>query len=324
MNNTLTAIPGIKVGHASDIEHGTGCTVVLCEEGVVGGVDVCGTATGSRELLTLNPMHSAERLHAICLAGGSAYGLGAADGVMRWLEERGIGYQTSVAVVPIVPAAIIFDLSFKDKKVRPDAPMGYRSCRAASEGPVEEGSVGVGTGATVGKLLLQTGAMKSGVGSYCMETLDGTRVAALVVVNNFGDVLDFRTGKILAGCRDPETGKFLDVAQALAKMKKAPEIGLGENTNLAVVATDANLSKPQAAKLAQMAQAGLARTLSPVHSTFDGDVVFAISAGDRNGEINQLGILAASAVAQAVNRAVEKADGLGALPALKDLREKKK
>jgi L-aminopeptidase/D-esterase-like protein len=320
MNNTLTAISGIMVGHASDFEHGTGCTVVLCEGGAKGGIDICGTATGSRELLTLDPLHSAERLHAICLAGGSAYGLGAADGVMRWLEERGIGYRTSVAVVPIVPAAIIFDLSFKDKKVRPDPEMGYRACQAASEGPVEEGSVGVGTGATVGKLLLQAGAMKSGVGSYCLEAGDGTKVAALVVVNNFGDVLDFQTGKILAGCRDPDTGKFLDVAQTLARMDKTPEIRFGENTNLAVVATDAKLSKPGATKLAQMAQAGLARTLSPAHSTFDGDVIFAISVGQRQSEINKLGILAGNALAEAVNRAVEKADGLGALPALKDLK----
>jgi L-aminopeptidase/D-esterase-like protein len=306
MNRTLTAIPGIKVGHASDFEHGTGCTVVICEAGAVGGLDVCGTATGSREFLTLDPLHSAAQLHAICLAGGSAYGLSAADGVMKYLEERGIGYQTSVAVVPIVPSAIIFDLSFKDKSVRPDPAMGYAACEAANDGPVEEGSVGVGTGATVGKLMLQAGAMKSGVGSACLEAGDGTKVGALVVVNNFGDVLDYKTGKILAGCRDPGTGKFIDVAKTLAGMKDKPDIKPGQNTNLAVVATDAKLTKPLATKLAQMAQVGLARTLSPAHSTFDGDVVFALSVGKRQSEINKLGILAADAVAEAVNRAVKK------------------
>jgi L-aminopeptidase/D-esterase-like protein len=306
MNNTITAIPGIKVGHASDLEHGTGCTVVVCESGAVGGLDVCGTATGSREFYTLSPLHSAEKIHALCLAGGSAFGLGAADGVMRYLEERGIGYRTSVAVVPIVPTAIIYDLSFKHAKVRPDPEMGYKACQAATDDPVEEGSVGVGTGATVGKMLLQAGAMKSGVGSVCLEAGDGTKVGALVVVNNFGDVLDYKTGKILAGCRDPKTGEFIDVANTISRMKEMPRVRFGESTNLAVVATDARLTKPQATKLAQMAQAGLARTLSPAHSTFDGDVVFALSTGDKQGEINKLGILAAEAVAIAVNRGVQR------------------
>jgi L-aminopeptidase/D-esterase-like protein len=320
MNITLTAIPGIKVGHASDFIHGTGVTVIICEKGATGGIDVCGTATGSREFLTLDALHSTEKIHAVCLAGGSAFGLGAANGVMKYLEERGIGYKTSAAVVPIVPSAIIFDLSFKDPGVRPDPDMGYAACQAATRDPVKEGSVGAGTGATVGKLMLQAGAMKAGIGSACLETGDGSKVAALVVVNNFGDVLNHKTGDIIAGCRDPRTGKFIDVAKTLSGMDKKPDIKSRENTNLAVVATNAKLTKTQASKLAQMAQVGLARTLSPAHSTFDGDVVFALSVGKKPSEINRLGILAAEALAQAVNRAVKKADGLGVLPALKDIK----
>jgi L-aminopeptidase/D-esterase-like protein len=319
MNGTLTDVTGIKVGHASDFEHGTGVTVVLAEAGAVGGVDVCGTATGSRELLTLDPQHSAKVIHGLCLAGGSAFGLAAADGVMKYLEERGIGYQTSVALVPIVPAAIIFDLGFKDSKMRPDAAMGYRACENASAGPVEEGSVGVGTGATVGKLFGPAFAMKSGVGSASRVAGSGVVVAALAVVNNFGDVLDRKTGKIMAGCRDPKSGQFLDVARRLAEIKELPEALIQRGTNLVVVATDAQLSKPQASKVARMATAGMDRTLSPAHATFDGDVTFCLSTGAKPGEVNQIGVLAAEAVAEAINRAVEKADGLGELPAWKNL-----
>jgi L-aminopeptidase/D-esterase-like protein len=318
MNGTLTDVTGIQVGHYTDLEHGTGVTVVIAEAGAVGGVDVCGTATGSRELLTLDPQHSAKVVHGLCLAGGSAFGLAAADGVMKYLEERGIGYQTSVALVPIVPAAIIFDLGFKDHRVRPDAAMGYRACGNASAGPVEEGSVGVGTGATVGKLLGPALAMKSGVGSASRVAGTGVVIGALAVVNNFGDVLDRKTGKIMAGCRDPKTGQFLDVARLLSEIKELPEALIQRGTNLVVVATDAQLTKPQASKVARMATAGMDRTLSPAHATFDGDVTFCLSTGLKPGEVNQIGVLAAEAVAEAINRAVEQADGLGVLPAFKD------
>jgi len=318
MNGTLTDVAGLQVGHETDREHGTGVTVVIAEAGAVAGVDVCGTAVGSREFLTLDSQHSTKVVHAICLAGGSAFGLGAADGVMKYLEERDIGYQTSVARVPIVPAAIIFDLGFKEGKIRPDAAMGYRACRNAGRGPVEEGSVGVGTGATVGKLFGPAFAMKSGVGSASRVCGSGAVVAALAVVNNFGDVLDRKTGKILAGCRDPKTGQFLDVARRIAELKELPEPFTHRGTNLVVVATDAALTKSQASKVARMASAGMERTLSPAHATFDGDVTFCLSTGTKPGEVNQLGVVAAEAVAEAINRAVEKADGLGVLPALKD------
>ena len=318
MNGTLTDVAGLKVGHYSDVEHGTGVTVVLADAGATAGVEVCGTAVGSREFLTLDPRHSARQVHAICLAGGSAFGLAAADGVMKFLEERGVGYNVLVTKVPIVPAAIIFDLSFKDHRVRPDAVMGYRACLGATSDAVPEGSVGAGAGAAVGKLLGPANAMKGGVGSASRVSGSGATVGALAVVNNFGDVLDRRTGKIMAGCRDPKGG-FYDVARRLAEMKNLPDPFLLRGTNLVVVATDAELSKPQAGKVASMAAAGLARTLSPAHATFDGDVVFCLSAGNRPGELNQLGVLAAEAVAEAINRAVEKADGLGVLPAYKDL-----
>jgi L-aminopeptidase/D-esterase-like protein len=319
VNGTLTDVAGLKVGHDSDVEHGTGVTVVLAEAGAVAGVDVCGTATGSREFLTLDPQHSARVIHGLCLAGGSAFGLAAADGVMKYLEERGIGYQTGVALVPIVPAAIIFDLGFKDARVRPDAAMGYRACEDAGAGPVVEGSVGTGTGATVGKPLGPAFAMKSGVGSASRVAGSGAVVAALAVVNNFGDVLDRKTGQIMAGCRDPKTGRFLDVARLLSELKELPEAFSQRGTNLVVVATDAQLTKPQASKVARMATAGMDRTLSPAHATFDGDVTFCLSIGLKPGEVNQIGVLAAEAVAEAINRAIEKADGLGVLPAWKNL-----
>lgn len=316
---TLTMVPGVKVGHCTDREAGTGTTVVIFERGAVGGVDVRGLATGSRELLTLDPLHVTACCHAVCLSGGSAFGLAAADGVMQYLAERGIGYFARVAVVPIVPAAIIFDLSFKNAEVRPDKSFGYRAGEAASAAPVEMGSVGAGTGAAVGKLLGIENAVKAGVGSAGLVTPQGVSVGALAVVNNLGDVLDCETGAILAGTRDPKTGGFLDTAQALVRMPLPPTPPVAENTNLIVVATDARLDKAGAAKLARMASAGMARVLRPAHSTYDGDLVFAFSTGDKNGEVNQLGTIAADLVALAINRAVTFADGLGVIPAVKDL-----
>jgi L-aminopeptidase/D-esterase-like protein len=225
-----------------------------------------------------------------------------------------------VALVPIVPAAIIFDLSFKNAKVRPDAAMGYAACQAARSDSMEQGSVGAGTGASVGKLFGQKGAVKSGLGSASVAGADGLVVAALCVVNNFGDVLDYRTGKILAGCRNPETNQFVDITRILAGATKPRETPVGESTNLAVICANAKLDKVKANMLARMAQAGFSRSLSPVHSTFDGDLIFAASTGELEAEFNRLGILAAEVLARAVNNAVLNADGLGALPALKDLK----
>jgi L-aminopeptidase/D-esterase-like protein len=314
---TLTDVPGVKVGHETDREHGTGTTVIVFEAGAAGGVDVRGMASGSRELSALDPLHVTPACHALCLSGGSAFGLAAADGVMQYLAERDIGYFARVAYVPIVPAAIIFDLSFIDHTVRPDRGFGYRACVNATSGPVVMGSVGAGTGATVGKLLGMERAMKSGVGSASARTRSGATVGALAVVNNLGDVLDRKTGAIIAGTRT-ESNTFADTAALLAQLA-LPSTPVGENTNLVAVATDARLDKIGAAKLARMASAGMARTLRPAHSTFDGDLVFAFSTGALTADVNVLGTLAADLVALAINRAVEEARGLGGVPALRDL-----
>ncbi len=317
--DTITMVPGVKAGHFSDIEHGTGTTVLIFESGARGGVDVRGMASGSRELSVLDPLHVTQECHAVCLSGGSAFGLAAADGVMRYLAERDIGYLARVAVVPIVPAAIIFDLSFKSHEVRPDASFGYKACEAAGAGPVETGSVGAGAGATVGKVLGMENAVKSGVGSAGARTGDGVTVGALAVVNNLGDVLDIESGRILAGARDPETGAFADSARILSGMGAPDSPPVGESTNLLVVATDAGLSKVDTNKLARMASAGMARTLSPAHSTFDGDIVFAFSTGEKASDVNRIGVIAARLSALAINRAVLTADSTGIVPALKDL-----
>jgi len=319
MKNNLLDVNGVRVGHSTDLENGTGCTAIIFEKAAVAGVNVCGFATGTREIDCLNPQHITPGINAICLAGGSAYGLAAADGVMKYLEEQGIGYFARVALVPIVPAAIVFDLSFKSSLVRPDAAMGYRAAAAARSDRTEQGSVGAGTGVSVGKLYGINGAVKSGLGSAAMVMGDGLVVAALCVVNNFGDVLDYRTGQILAGTRNPQSNEFIDTTRSLAGIKTSIEQQVGENTNLAVIVTNAQLDKVGASKLAKLAEAGLTRTLSPAHSTFDGDIIFAASAGEFQAEINRLGILAAEALARAVNNALIYADGLGAIPALKDL-----
>ncbi|HUT55405.1 MAG TPA: P1 family peptidase [bacterium] len=322
LNGTITDVPGVKAGHCSDFENGTGTTVLIFEKGAVGGVDVRGLASGSRELLALDPLHVTALCHAVCLSGGSAFGLAAADGVMQYLSERNIGYFARVAVVPIVPAAIIFDLSFKNAKVRPDRSFGCRACEAAGDGPLAMGSVGAGTGATVGKLFGIEHAVKAGVGSASARTDDGITVGALAVVNNLGDVLDHKTGRILAGTRDPKTGSFVDTARTLARLAMPTDAmasPVAENTNLIVAATDAKLDKAGANKFARMASAGMARVLSPAHSTFDGDIVFAFSTGQRPSDVNRVGAIAAELVMQAINRAVLLADGLGTVPALKDL-----
>lgn len=311
----ITDVAGIKVGHAADVRAVTGCTVVLCERGAVGGVDVRGSAPGTRETDALRPMNLVERVHGVLLTGGSAFGLAAADGVMRFLEERGAGFDVSVAKVPLVAAAVIFDLMIGDPAVRPTAEMGYASARAASGGPVEEGSVGVGTGATVGKLLGPLSAMKGGVGTWAAALPGGVVVGALVVVNAYGDVRDDATGQILAGARD-RTGRFLDMAKALMSGHGGPRFGT--NTTLAVVATNAGLTKEQANKLAQLGHDGIARVISPPHTMYDGDTVFALSTGTAKSEMIPLGAAVVEVVAEAVKRGVRLAKGLGGIPGLAD------
>ena len=323
----LTSVAGIKVGHFTLSERPTGCTVVLVEQGAVAGVDVRGSAPGTRETDLLNPVDTVEKVHAVVLAGGSAFGLDAASGVVRYLEERGIGFPTGIVPVPIVPAAILFDLGVGgDPKVRPTADCGYRAAAAATTGPVVEGNVGAGAGATVGKLGGPGRAMKAGVGTSAFVLPDGLVVAALAVVNAVGDIVDPATGEIVAGVRTAD-GRGLADARALVRAGLPARGRFGgnpiRNTTLSVVATNARLTKAQATKVAQMAHDGLARTISPVHTPEDGDTIFALATGTRQppSDLLVVGALAADAVAEAVLRAARTATGIPGYPAARDLRK---
>jgi L-aminopeptidase/D-esterase-like protein len=333
----LTAVPGIKVGHHTLAERPTGCTVVLAEAGAVAGVDVRGGAPGTRETDLLDPVNMVQRVHAIVLAGGSAFGLDAAGGVMRYLEEKGVGFDAFVAKVPIVPAAILFDLGVGNPKIRPTAECGYAAAQAATDAPVAEGSVGAGAGATVGKLGGPARSMKAGVGSAAIVLPNGLVVAALVAVNAVGDVVDPATGQVVAGVRDADGTGFADARRlirsgALARRDpgpdgKKPGAGEtprpGENTTIGVVATNATLTKAEATKVAQMAHDGFARAISPAHTMADGDTVFALATGTLPGEGNAMlvGALAAEVMADAIVRAATQATGLPGIPAARDLRK---
>lgn len=320
MYRAITDIPGIKVGHYTDKEAVTGCTVVLCEEGAIGGIDVRGSAPGTRETDLLRPMNLVEKVQAVLLSGGSAFGLDAATGVVRYLEERGFGHDTLVAKVPIVPAAILFDLGIGSSQVRPGAEEGYKACLAATNQEVAEGSVGAGTGATVAKILGIDRAIKSGLGTASQEVTEGVVVAALVAVNAFGDVVDPKNGEILAGPRDPEKKNFLSTVE-LMKQGHRRRRPLPDNTTIGVVATNARLTKEQVNKLAQMAQAGVTRTIRPSHTMYDGDVLFALSLGERDSDITLLGSVAAEVVATAIVRAVLQAETMAGIPSVKDFRK---
>ena len=316
----LTSVDGIKVGHHTMPGRPTGCTVVLAEAGAVGGVDVRGSAPGTRETDLLSPLNLVDKVHAVVLAGGSAFGLDAASGVVRYLDQRGIGFPTDYGKVPIVPAAVLFDLGVGDPKIRPDASCGLAAAAGASTGPVAEGNVGAGAGATVGKLLGMPRAMKGGVGSASITLPGGLTVAALIVVNAFGDIVDPATGRVVAGVRT-EDGKGLADARVLLRSGAAQKAPLGENSTIGVVVTNARLTKAQATKIAQMAHDGLARAISPIHTMYDGDTIFALATGTLAAETDPstVGALAADVVAEAVLRGVRAATGLPGLPAARDL-----
>jgi L-aminopeptidase/D-esterase-like protein len=316
----LATVAGLKVGHYTMAGRPTGCTVVLAEGGAVGGVDVRGAAPGTRETDLLNPANSVEKVHAVVLAGGSAFGLDSAGGVMRYLEERGIGFETGFGKVPIVPAAVVFDLSVGDPKIRPTADCGYRAAAAATAGSAVEGNVGAGSGATVGKLAGPSRAMRGGLGVASIATPGGLVVAALVVVNTVGDVIDPATGRVVAGARTADGKNLADVRTLIRSGTLAPPALFGRNTTLAVVATNAALTKAQANRMAQLAHDGLARAISPAHTMFDGDTIFALATGARQGEPDMLtiGALAADAVAEAVVRAVRAATSIPGYPAAGD------
>jgi L-aminopeptidase/D-esterase-like protein len=326
LHNAITDVRGIEVGHAQNTEALTGCTVILCRKGAVAGVDVRGGAPGTRETDLLNPINLVQKIHAIVLAGGSAFGLDAASGVMRYLEEQKIGFNTGVARVPIVPSAILYDLNIGRADVRPDSAMGYLAAAQASSAPPREGNIGAGTGASVGKMFGASLAMKSGLGTASMDIGGGVVVGAIVAVNAWGDVLDPHTHAIIAGLRSGKIGPLRigkkDYFADTLAMLKSP-IGRGilgltsrANTVIGVVATNASLTKAQTTKVAQMAQDGLARTVRPAHTLLDGDVIFALSTGTKKADVSTIGAFAAEVMAEAIVRGVQNAGAAGGLPGL--------
>jgi L-aminopeptidase/D-esterase-like protein len=318
----LTAVQGLKVGHHTMSERPTGCTVVIAEQGAVAGVDVRGGAPGTRETDLLGPTATVTQVHAIVLSGGSAFGLESATGVVRHLEERGIGFKFGGAVVPIVPAAILFDLGVGDGRIRPGAECGAAAAKAATDDAVAEGNVGAGAGATVGKMAGRGRAMKGGIGSAEIVRPDGLVVAALVAVNARGDIVDPETGRIVAGARTADGKGFADVRVLLRQGMPQPPPAPLEHTTIGVVATNATLTKIQAIKVAQMAHDGYARAIVPVHTSSDGDAIFSLATGTHAGaaDVDAIGALAADAMAQAIVRAVRAATGIPGYPAARDLR----
>ncbi len=304
----LTDVKGIQVGHAQNYEAGTGCTVILCKDGAVAGVDVRGGAPGTRETDLLSPENLIEKVHAIYLGGGSAFGLDGASGVMHFLEENKIGFDVGVTKVPIVPAAVIFDLNVGDYRIRPDFKMGYEACLNAKSVDNASGNVGAGTGATVGKYLGDEFSMKGGLGTYSIRIGDLV-VAALVVVNCLGDVVDPATGEILAGALNEGKTGFANTIETIKKGFMSQNIFSG-NTTIGVVATNALLSKAHAKKVASMAHNGYARAIRPVHTMADGDTIFCLSLGEVKADVSIVGVLAAEVVAKAIVNAVKSAEPL--------------
>jgi L-aminopeptidase/D-esterase-like protein len=319
-NNTLTRIPGIQVGHYTDLDAITGCTVVSCPPKTVGAVDVRGGAPGTRETDLLQAHNLVEEVTAVVLSGGSAFGLATADGVMSWHVERGLGYQSrSGVVVPIVPAAILFDLTIGDPAVRPDANAGYQACEAATSEPVPMGSVGAGTGARVAAIRGNERASKGGIGSAAIELPQGLVVAALIAVNAVGNVIG-DDGQVIAGLLSADGKGFVSVLETMVElMSEPPENSAAENTVIGVVATNGRLPKAQAKKVAQMAHDGLARAVNPSHTMFDGDTIFALATGQVAADPTVVGAYAAEMVALAIRRAVRTATALGGVRAISEL-----
>ena len=325
MSASITMVSGIRVGHAHDLDALTGCTVVLCEKGAVGGIDQRGGAPGTRETDALQPVHLVEKVHAVMLSGGSAFGLDAATGAVRYLEEQGVGFNMGVAKVPIVPAAILFDLGIGSATRRPDAEMGYQACLNASADAPSEGNVGAGTGATVGKILGMGQAMKSGIGTAGMDIGGGVTVGALIAVNAFGDVLDPATNQIVAGARSLKKGPikigegdyFADTMEVMKGLvgRTIMDAAHRANTVIGVVATNARFNKEEATKMARMAMNGVARCIRPSNTMLDGDTIFSLATGKKKADANIVGAFAAEVVVEAVLRAVRNAEEVAGLPA---------
>ncbi|RYL92504.1 peptidase S58 family protein [Sporolactobacillus sp. THM7-4] len=316
----ITDVPGIKVGNAENTEGLTGCTVIILEQGARCGVDVRGGGPGTRETDLLNPMNLVDQVNGVCLAGGSAYGLDAASGVMAYLEEQQLGLDVGVGIVPIVPAAVLFDLGVGSYSIRPTPEMGYAAARDAHSGALKLGNYGAGCGATVGKIAGQERAMKGGLGSSSRTFSNGLVVGALVAVNAVGEVRDSKTGEILAGIRD-DNGHITESLEWMLNQKLISVLP-GTNTTIGVVACNANLNKAQMNKVASMAHDGLARTIYPIHTMYDGDTIFALSTGQLEATVDFIGTIAAEVLAEAVVNSIIMAEGLGGYPSYRDLKKK--
>lgn len=322
-SGAITDVAGIEVGHFTDTRRPTGCSVVIARDGAVGGVDVRGAAPGTRETDLLGPTNLVDRVHAVLLAGGSAWGLDAATGVVRWLEEQDVGFHVGPARLPLVPAAVLFDLHVGDASIRPDADAGYRACQFASNKAPAQGNVGAGTGATIGKIFGMERAMKGGIGTASV-TIDGVTVGALIACNALGDIIDPDTAQVIAGARTANGKSLLDTRRALLRGTPPKPILAGSNTTIGVIATDALLTKAQACRLATMGHDGLARSINPVHTMSDGDTLFALGTGRAGTSLGMtvLGTMAAEATAMAVARAARAAVALSIgslhLPAARD------
>jgi L-aminopeptidase/D-esterase-like protein len=309
---SITDVPGLKVGHYTLTERPTGCTVLICEKGATAGVDVRGSAPGTRETDLLSPINAVQTVNAIMLSGGSAYGLDAASGVMKYLEEKGLGYKIGKGVVPIVPAAILMDLGVGDFKIRPNAESGYKACLAAGTGPVAEGCVGAGAGATIGKMFGPKFSMKSGLGTASVKIGNtGIVVGALVAVNAVGDVVSPQTGKVVAGARSEDGKGYRDSMAAMMGGYRVV-VQNAANTTIGVVATNAKFTKTQMNKIAQMAHDGYARAINPVHTMGDGDTIFSMSTGEatETADVTAIGAIAATVMARAIVRAAMQATSI--------------
>lgn len=315
----FTDIDEIKLGHEQDLENLTGCTVLLCESGAVAGVDVRGGAPGTRETDLLNPMNLIDKIHAILLSGGSAFGLDAAGGVMQYLEEKDIGFDVGVAKVPIVTGAVLFDLAVGNPKIRPDKDMGYRACINANKQTCPEGNIGAGTGATVGKFLGLEYAMKGGLGCYALQVGD-LKVGAVVAVNAFGDVINPKTGEIIAGTLNADKTSFANTSKSfLSLIDKNQHNLLTGNTTIGIIATNAKINKSQANKIASMTHDAYARTIRPVHTMADGDTIFALGTGKVTADINVIGVLANEVMEMAILGAIKSANSVLGIKAYEDI-----
>ncbi len=319
---SITDVPGVRVGHSSDFEAITGCTVILFDKEATGAIDLRGGGTSTRQIDPLLLYHSYGKVHGILLTGGSAYGLDAAGGVMKYLEEQGVGLDVGYGcIVPSVPTAVVFDLGIGNGKVRPNQSMAYSACQNATSSPPQEGSVGAGTGASIGKLLGLKQATKGGIGSTSYNLGNGIVVGALVVVNAFGDIVNPKSGEIIAGVRNSLDGKKLLGSVNLFKRGVTRKSEPFENTTLAVVVTNVKFSKSELVRIARIGQTGITRVVSPAHTTADGDLVFSISCGELEADVNLVGIIASELISEAIIRAVKTATSMGGIPSWKDIQE---